>query len=127
MTTALMVIVGGAVGAPARYLIGMWVGSRVRHHRFGSLPWGTLTVNLLGSLILGLVAALTAGGAPDWLLTTVGTGFCGALTTFSTFGIESVNLAEEGRLEAAAATVAMSLLLGLLACVAGWQLGSLLG
>ena len=125
MTAALMVAAGGAVGAPARYLIGVWVTTWMRHRRLGRLPWGTFAVNMTGSLLLGLVASLTAGGAPAWLLTTVGTGFCGALTTFSTFGIEAVNLVEQNRLEAAAAVVTVSLLVGLLACVVGWQLGSL--
>ncbi len=126
MTTALLVLLGGAVGAPARHLVGLWVTNRVRHRRFGGMPWGTFAVNMVGSLVLGLVAALVAGGAPGWLLTGVGTGFCGALTTFSTFGIETVNLIERGRLEAAVASVTASLLVGLLACVAGWQLGAAL-
>jgi fluoride exporter len=126
VTTAVLVLLGGAIGAPARYLVGLWVTNRWRHRRFGHLPWGTFAVNMVGSLVLGLVAALVAGGAPSWLLTGVGTGFCGALTTFSTFGIETVNLVERGRLEAAVATVTASLLVGLLACATGWQLGTLL-
>jgi CrcB protein len=126
VSTALLVLLGGAVGAPTRHLVGLWVTNRWRHHRFGRLPWGTFAVNMVGSLVLGLVAALVAGGAPGWLLTGVGTGFCGALTTFSTFGIETVNLLERGRLEAAVASVTGSLLVGLLACVTGWQLGAAL-
>jgi fluoride exporter len=118
MTLAL-VLLGGAVGAPTRYLTDVAVQ---RLHR-SSFPWGTWTVNVVGSLILGLVAA----GASSWLETLVGTGFCGALTTFSTFGYETVRLADEGETAVATANVAASLTVGLLAAALGWWLGSLAG
>ena len=126
-TAAAAVVLGGALGSVTRHLLGLWVTGLVRHRRLGSLPWGTFVVNMTGCLVLGVVAAAVSGGAPTWLLTTVGTGFCGALTTFSTFGMESVTLLEGGRPEAAAATLVGSLVLGLLVCTAGWQLGAALG
>ena len=122
MLTALLVVAGAAIGAPLRYLTDLLVQSW--HDTV--LPWGTLTVNLTGSLILGGAAAAVGGGAPTWLLTVVGTGFCGALTTFSTFGFETLRLVEDGALQEAVLNVAASLSLGLLACAGGWALVSAL-
>jgi fluoride exporter len=118
MTSALFVIVGAAFGAPLRYLTDLLV--RSRHDSI--FPWGTLTVNVAGSLILGMIAAAVSAGAPSWILTLVGTGFCGALTTFSTFGYETIRLAEEGSLLEASANCVVSVLLGAVACAGGWAL-----
>ena len=79
--TLVLVLVGGALGAPVRYLVDRWVSAR----HDSVLPWGTFTVNMAGSFILGVIAAIVVRGGPGWLLTVAGTGFCGALTTFSTF------------------------------------------
>jgi len=119
--TALLVVLGATVGAPLRYLTDLLVQSR---HRT-TFPWGTFTVNAAGSLVLGAVAGAVAHGAPGWLLTAAGTGFCGALTTFSTFGFETVRLAEEGSAREAFLNVALSLLVGFLACTGGWELAAL--
>jgi fluoride exporter len=119
--TVLLVLVGGAVGAPARYLLDRWVQSR----HAAIVPWGTFVVNAVGSLVLGLTAgAVTGAGGPDWLLVLVGTGFCGALTTFSTFGYEVVRLVEEGAVRAAGGYVVLSVAVGLVAAAAGWSLAS---
>jgi CrcB protein len=119
--TVLLVLLGGAIGAPTRYLTDVVVQSR----HDSVLPWGTITVNVVGSFVLGLVAALTSvAGAPTWAMTLVGTGFCGALTTFSTFSYETVRLAGSGRWTAAVGNVALSLALGLAAVALGWELGS---
>ncbi|MFC5802004.1 fluoride efflux transporter CrcB [Streptomyces formicae] len=107
----LLVIMGAAVGAPLRFLTDRAV--QMRHDTV--FPWGTLTVNVVGSLVLGLLAgALTAGagagagaGASDDVQLLVGTGLCGALTTYSTFSYETLRLAENGaRLYAAANVIA---------------------
>jgi len=120
--TVVLVLLGGAVGAPLRYLTDLLVQSR--HDSI--LPWGTLTVNVVGSFVLGVVAAAVAvGGAPAWLMTLLGTGFCGALTTFSTFGFETVRLLEDGSLLEAVVNVVASLAVGLLAVSAGWALVTL--
>jgi CrcB protein len=112
--TLLLVLLGGAVGAPARYVTDVVV-QRLHGSAF---PWGTWTVNVAGSFVLGVVAA----GAPSWAVTLLGTGFCGALTTFSTFGYETVRLAEEGETGTALANAAGSLAAGLAAAAAGWLL-----
>jgi CrcB protein len=116
--TVLLVLLGGAVGAPARYL----TDQAVQRRHGTSFPWGTWTVNVVGSLILGVVVA----AGPGWLVTLAGTGFCGALTTFSTFGFETVRLAEEGETSTAVWNVVSSLAVGLGAAALGWWLGSAL-
>ena len=116
--TAVFVIVGAVVGAPLRYLTDLLVQSR----HDSVFPWGTLSVNAAGSLILGAVAGAFSGGAPGWLLTLLGTGFCGALTTFSTFGLETVRLAEDGSVLEAVLNAGASLLIGMVACAGGWAL-----
>jgi fluoride exporter len=99
-----LVITGAAVGAPLRYLTDRAVQSR--HDTV--FPWGTFAVNVLGSLILGLITgAVSAGGASPQVQLAVGTGFCGALTTYSTFSYETLRLLEgDARLFAAANIVA---------------------
>lgn len=115
--TVLLVLVGGAVGAPLRYVVDLMV--QARHDSV--FPWGTFTVNAVGSLVLGVTAgAVSATDGPDWVLTLVGTGFCGALTTFSTFGLETVRLVEGGSVVEAGLNAAASLALSLVLCVAGW-------
>jgi CrcB protein len=121
--TVLLVLIGGALGAPVRYVVDLMVQSR----HDSVLPWGTFLVNAAGSLVLGATAgAVAAAGGPHWLLTLVGTGFCGALTTFSTFSFETVRLAEEGALGAAVVNVAGSVLVGAAACAAGWSVATAL-
>jgi CrcB protein len=116
----ILVLLGGAVGAPARYLADRYVSAR----HDSVLPWGTFTVNIAGSFVLGLVASLVVHrGAPDWLLTLVGTGFCGALTTYSTFSYETIRLVEDGSWRQAAVNVGGSVTVGFVACVGGWLLG----
>lgn len=117
--TALLVVLGAAVGAPLRYATDLVLAARLGR-RF---PWGTLAVNVVGSFVLGwVVAAVTS---PE-VLALVGTGFCGALTTYSTFGHDTVALAGDGRRGAAGAYVAASLVGGLAAAAAGLALGGLM-
>jgi CrcB protein len=116
-------LVGGALGAPLRYLTDLFV--QARHDSV--FPWGTFAVNVVGSLVLGFTAgAVTTADGPDWVLTLVGTGFCGALTTFSTFGFETVRLVEDGSLVEAGLNIAASLVMAMVACVAGWSLAAAL-
>lgn len=120
MTVALVVL-GAAVGAPLRYLTDVMV--QARHG--STFPWGTFVVNAAGSLLLGCVgAAVLVHDAPSWVLTLIGTGFCGALTTFSAFGCETVRLIEQGAWAQASRYVAGSLAVGLAACSLGWWLMS---
>ncbi|MEI7054789.1 fluoride efflux transporter CrcB [Nocardioides sp. CCNWLW239] len=117
--TALLVLLGGALGAPARYLSDLYVRERLG----ADFPWGTMAVNAVGSLVLGLLAGAAASGVlPGWVLTVAGTGFCGALTTFSTFSYETVRLAEDGRWRSATLNVLGSLAIGTAAVSLGYLL-----
>ncbi|MEV7086689.1 fluoride efflux transporter CrcB [Streptomyces sp. NPDC093085] len=119
----LLVILGAAVGAPLRYLT-----DRTVQQRHDSLfPWGTFTVNVTGCLILGLVTgAVTAGAASDSVQLLLGTGLCGALTTYSTFSYETLRLTEAGAHLYAAANVLGSVAAGLAAVYAGVTLAGAL-
>ncbi|MEV5593124.1 fluoride efflux transporter CrcB [Streptomyces sp. NPDC052496] len=112
----LLVIAGAMVGAPLRFLTDRFV--QARHD--GGFPWGTFTVNVAGSLALGLLTGAVAAGAasPDLYLL-LGTGLCGALTTYSTFSYETLRLASGGARWHAAANVAVSVAAGLGAVFAG--------
>ncbi len=114
----LLVVLGAAVGAPLRYATDRLVQSR---HGSG-FPWGTFTVNVAGSFVLGLVVGASASPA---VVALFGTGFCGALTTYSTFGYETVQLAAGSRL-LAAANAGASVLAGLGAAGLGLAVGSAL-
>jgi len=114
--TVLLVLLGGALGAPTRYVADV----AVQRLHGTPYPWGTWLVNVVGSFVLGVVAA----SGPAWVTTLVGTGFCGALTTFSTFGYETVRLTEEGETRTAVGYVAGSLSAGLAAAALGWAVGS---
>ncbi len=106
----LLVLAGGAVGAPLRYLTDRAV--QARHDTV--FPWGTFTVNVVGSLILGvLTGAALAGAAGGEVQLLLGTGLCGALTTYSTFSYETLRLAETGAMFFAAANVVASVVAGL--------------
>ncbi len=121
--TAVLVALGASVGAPLRYLVDRWLQLRTE----SDLPWGTFTVNVTGSLILGALAGLVAVGAVgSGVAAAVGTGFCGALTTFSSFGYETVRMLEEGSWGAALVNVSATLAVGLVAVTAGWGLAHLL-
>lgn len=112
---------GGIVGALCRYGAGLWIGRRAGT-RF---PWGTLLINITGSLALGLFAGFQqAMAASVYLFAT--TGFCGGFTTFSTFGYETIQLAESRRWGAAAVYVLASAGLGVPAAWVGLTLAGLL-
>jgi CrcB protein len=90
--TALLVVLGAAIGAPLRYLADRAVQSR----HDSVFPWGTFTVNVTGSFVLGfLIHGAAAHRLGSGVTTLAGTGFCGALTTYSTFGYETVRLLED--------------------------------
>lgn len=111
---ALMVALGAMVGAPARYL----TDRAVQAGHDTVFPWGTLTVNVVASFVLGVLTG-AAGHVSTELAALIGTGFCGALSTFSTFSYETVRLIEEGDRFYAAANVAISLVAGLGAVALG--------
>jgi CrcB protein len=115
--TVLLVAIGAAIGAPLRYLT-----DRTLQRRHDSVfPWGTFAVNIVGSLLLGF---LFGGARADFVsaqfTALLGTGFCGALTTYSTFGFETVRLLQERSHFYAAANAVASLVVGLGAAYAGF-------
>ena len=106
--TVLLVAIGAAVGAPLRYAL-----ARLD----GAFPAGMLVVNAIGSGLFGLFAAMSLGEA-SWAL--LGTGFCGAFTSFSSFAVQTVD--RPARL--ATAYVVATTVLSVGACAAGWCLGT---
>ena len=107
--TFLLVAAGAAVGAPVRYV--------TAHLLDGRLHWGTITVNLAGSFLLGLFSGMALSGNTIALL---GTGFCGGLTTYSAFAVQSHDLGpREGSV-----TVALTVVPALALCFLGFWLGA---
>jgi CrcB protein len=116
----LAVAAGGFVGAPTRFLADRYVTGRAGP----GFPLGTFLINISGSFLLGLLTGLDlAGHMPPLVKALVGTGFCGAYTTFSTWSFETVRLLEENELLAAFLNAFASLLVGLLAAAGGMALG----
>jgi fluoride exporter len=121
--TLLLAVAGAAaLGAVCRAVADRLVRSRLR----GGLPWGTVVVNLSGSLLLGLTTGLAARhGLPAGPEAVLGAGFLGGYTTWSTYLWETVELALAGRRGAAALNLVGSLAAGLLAAAAGLGLSRL--
>lgn len=115
--TYLMVAIGGAGGAVLRYGLSGWVQS----FSSGGFPYGTLAVNVVGSFLIGLVMQLSLDrfmvSLEVRLLLT--TGFCGGLTTFSTFSYETLSLVEGGQFAQAGGNIALNVALTLLATYLG--------
>lgn len=125
--TLVFVALAGAVGACLRLVVDEVVEVE-RHDPTGRrFPWGVLVVNTTGSLVLGLVAGLALyhgfTGRPKVV---IGTGFCGAYTTFSTFAFDVVRLGEDGHRRASVAYLAASAVLTLAAAAAGLALAAAL-
>ena len=118
--TPLLVVLGAMAGAPLRLFAERLAASR---RGAGSVA-GTLAVNVAGSALFGFLLGLAE--VPGWALALVGTGFCGTLTTFSTFGAELVRLAGQGRRGRAAAYLAGTLVVGVGAAAAAYSAAGLL-
>jgi len=122
MKSILAIACGAALGALLRWFLGLKLNSF-----FPAIPPGTLAANLIGGYIIGLAIAYFAWApsvAPEWRLLIV-TGFCGGLTTFSTFSAEVVTLLQQGRLLVALGAVGVHVGGSLFATFAGivtWQL-----
>lgn len=113
--TWVCVALGAAVGAPLRFLVAGWLDGRPGPEGAG-LPWGTLAVNVAGSLVLGWASARALDDAAAAL---VGVGFCGGLTTYSSFAVQSVALGWRR----GSAYAALTVVLALVACTLGYVLG----
>jgi fluoride exporter len=115
-------VVAGAVGAVCRYV----VDGLIEDHAAGVFPWGTFLINMTGSLLLGLITGAALYHAfPSTPRIILGTGFCGAYTTFSTWTFESVRLLEEGSIRPALANAALSLAVGMGAAGLGLAIAAL--
>ncbi|HZF67304.1 MAG TPA: fluoride efflux transporter CrcB [Gemmatirosa sp.] len=120
MRNVLFVALGGAAGALARYLVGIALAGPSLQ-----FPWSTLTVNVVGAFALGVLVGATPPTAVSRLA--LGVGACGGFTTFSTYALEAVTLAQRGLPGRAGAYVVGSVVAGVLAAVAGLAVGRLLG
>jgi fluoride exporter len=119
----IAIFVGGGLGALARYLFGLLAAASLG----AAFPWGTLGVNIIGSMLIGFLAhilpAAESGGAL-WRLFLI-TGVLGGFTTFSAFSLETLQLVNRGDAGLAFVYVAVSVLLSLGAAVLGWSAGRL--
>ena len=121
MNQLALIAVGGAAGAVLRFLLSGWVYAMLGR----DFPYGTLVVNVFGSLVMGLCFALLVErmiSAPEWRAFFM-IGLLGALTTFSTFSIETLNLLEDGELFKAVSNVMLSVVLCLMAAWVGVMIG----
>ena len=121
------VAVGGAIGSMAR----LWLGVKVTLLTGLAFPWGTILVNILGSLVIGFVATLTGPNGrvavPVNAQAFVMVGLCGGFTTFSAFSLQTLDLARDGRLMHAGANIMLSVVLCLTAVALGHWLAALFG
>jgi len=113
----LLVGLGGGLGSVLRYGSSLLVNSKL-------FPWATLAINILGSLIIGIVFAMSIRQEPlgnNWKLF-LATGICGGFTTFSAFSLENMGLLQSGKYGMAIAYVCASIVLGIAAAFIGYQL-----
>jgi CrcB protein len=119
----LAVALAGALGAPLRFMVDGFVQDRLG----GAFPWGTFVVNVSGSLLLGFLTGVALyHGFPSVPKAFLATGFCGSYTTFSTFGYETIRLADDNAGLLAGANALGSLVAGLAAAASGLALAALL-
>lgn len=123
MLTPLMVAAGGAIGSLLRYFCSGLLARAVGE----TFPWGTFAVNVIGSFLIGFVATTTGPDGrflwPSYLRAHVMVGIFGGFTTFSSFSLQTLNLAQEGEWLAAGFNIVASLVMCLLACWAGYAAG----
>ncbi len=128
MTSVIAICIGACVGALSRWQLGLWLNPATNANALtaSNYPWGTLLANLVGGYLVGLCIAVFQG-LPDldpvWRLALI-TGFLGALTTFSTFSAEVVNMLQQGRLLPALSTAALHVVGSLLLTWMGLKTGA---
>src|SRR6056297_4217613 len=116
MMNLLWVAAGGALGAIVRYLVSMQIAAETG----ARFPWGSLTVNMIGCLVIGVMWTVTEQKiASDGILLFLMVGVIGSFTTFSTYGLEGVQLIQSGKLMAGFAYVLVSNIAGLLLVIIG--------
>lgn len=118
--TWLAVALGGALGSLARF----WLAAAMTAVTGPRFPWGTLLINVLGSVVIGWVGGLTLAPArlplPADLRVFLMVGFCGGFTTFSAFSLQTLELLQAGELAPAAGYVVASMILCIAAAACGW-------
>ena len=117
MNRYLLIAIGAALGANARYLVGVWAGSRLG----ADFPYGTFIVNIVGSFVLGFLLTLGTGRlqlSPEARLL-LAVGFLGSFTTFSSYAVESINLWRDAGFWRGLVNIVGNNLVGLLATVLG--------
>ena len=124
MLLVIAVGLGGMAGALSRY----GLDRLIEHHVYSVFPWSTFTINITGCFLAGVVVAALVDrhDLPAWIRTGAVVGFLGAYTTFSTFAQESRDLLAGGHLSLALADTVGSVVVGVLAVVAGSAVGKLL-
>lgn len=118
----LQVAVGGAIGASARYVLGLGI-TRIAGP---GMPLGVMTANVLGCLLLGIFVGVAAQKGITWLTPFIATGVLGGFTTFSSFSLEAIELMQEGQGQSAVLYVTLSVGAGLGALYLGLYLARLL-
>lgn len=117
----LIIAAGGGIGAVLRYLL----AGAAQRTVASALPVGTMSVNVIGCFVIGLLAAFFAGPQlvrPEWRLALM-VGLLGGFTTFSSFGLETIALLNDGQVRAALLNVVLSNVLGLTAAWLGYRIG----
>lgn len=117
MNDVLFVMLGGALGSGLRFGVGTLLPASE-----GSFPWATISVNVIGTLVLGLVmgVSLSTEAFPRPLMLLLGTGLCGGFTTYSAFAVESVVLAQHGQFSTAAIYIVSTLVACSIAALIGF-------
>jgi fluoride exporter len=113
----LLVGLGGSIGSMARYAVSLLIKTKL-------FPYATLSVNIIGSFIIGLVFAMSIkeeGLSDNWKLF-LATGICGGFTTFSAFSLENMGLLQSGKIGMALTYIILSIVLGIIATFLGYQL-----
>lgn len=113
----LLVGLGGSIGSMVRYAASFLVRSKL-------FPYATLSVNITGSFIIGLIFAMSikeTGLSNNWKMF-LATGICGGFTTFSAFSLENMGLLQTGKIGMAVTYILLSIILGILATFLGYQL-----
>tara|TARA_Y100001949_G_C15889382_1_gene287429 strand:+ start:101 stop:472 length:372 start_codon:yes stop_codon:yes gene_type:complete len=118
MKEVLFVAIGGALGSVSRYLTGVFLAQQLT----STYPYATLSVNLAGSLLIGLLSGFfVKSGSPITQFMLI-TGFCGGFTTFSTFSLDGVKLLQAGEYIPFISYAGISFIGGISLCIAGFWL-----
>ena len=116
-----MIGIGGSLGAAARFLLGNLISRGAQ--KIDPFPIGTWIINITGSFLLGVLTRFhLTNRISDWLWYFGGVGFCGAYTTFSTFGNETITLIQENKKKLAAIYVVTSIIFGVISAMIGFYI-----